>query len=425
MYSEKNNILQLTSLLKSYGIKEIVVCPGSRNAPLVHTFVKAGFNYYTVVDERSAGFFALGIILETRNPVAVCCTSGTALSNLSSAVAEAYYQELPLLVLSADRPVAWIGQMDGQTLPQPGLFGSLVKYSVQLPEPTDKDGEWYCNRLINEALLTLTHHGKGPVHINIPVSEPLFSFEAEEIPVSRSIITGIFSRPGITKELKDSWKHSGKVLIVVGQQLPGHGLDDILSQLASQKGCVILAETLANLASRPLFFTLFDTLLYADEEREKYRPELLITIGGHIVSKRLKAFLRRFPASCHWHINHTGEVVDTYQQVTHILEGEATEILSSFITEEEEGQIEASYLQTWTGGIQKIKERLSAYTPSAFSGLQVVRHLVDFLPLRVPLHIANSSSIRLFQLFEPKGDLISTITATGAPVVLTVHFLLL
>ena len=188
MYSDKKNILQLVALLIEHGVSNIVLCPGSRNSPIVHTLANHSFfNCHSVTDERSAGFFAVGLALHGGKPAAVCCTSGTALLNIHPAVAEAFYQKVPLVVISADRPAAWIGQMDGQTLPQPGVFGSLVKKSVQLPEiHTDQD-EWYCNRLINEALLELNHHGKGPVHINVPISEPLFQFTTPELPKVRVI----------------------------------------------------------------------------------------------------------------------------------------------------------------------------------------------------------------------------------------------
>lgn len=172
MYTDKKNILQLVALLEAHGVKKIVLCPGSRNIPLVHTFsTHSSFTCYPVTDERSAGFFAIGLALNGGGPAAVCCTSGTALLNLHPAVAEAFYQNVPLVVISADRPAAWIGQMDGQTLPQPGVFGNLVKKSVNLPEIYTDEDEWYCNRLINEALLETHHHGKGPVHINVPVTE--------------------------------------------------------------------------------------------------------------------------------------------------------------------------------------------------------------------------------------------------------------
>ena len=180
MYTDNKNILQLAALLEAYGITRVVLCPGSRNAPIVHTLSNhPGFVCHAMTDERSAGYFALGLALNSGKPVAVCCTSGTALLNLHPAVAEAFYQKVPLIVISADRPAAWIGQMDGQTLPQPEVFRSLVKKSVNLPEIHTEEDEWFCNRLINAALLETNHHGNRPVHITVPVSAPLFNSTTE------------------------------------------------------------------------------------------------------------------------------------------------------------------------------------------------------------------------------------------------------
>ena len=188
MYTDKKNILQLVALLEAHGITKVVLCPGSRNTPIVHTLSNhPNFTCYAVTDERSAGYFAIGLALNGGKPAAVCCTSGTALLNLHPAVAEAFYQNVPLVVISADRPAAWIGQMDGQTVPQPGVFQTLVKKSVNLPEIHTEEDEWYCNRLVNEALLETNHHGKGPVHINVPISEPLFQFTVDTLPEVRVI----------------------------------------------------------------------------------------------------------------------------------------------------------------------------------------------------------------------------------------------
>ena len=174
-------------------IDHVVLCPGSRNAPLVHTFVDAGFHCHEVTDERSAGFFALGLAECLDRPVAVCCTSGSAVLDLLPAVSEAYYHPLPLLVITADRPERWVGQMDGQTLPQFGAFGRLVRHAVQLPEPSWNDEDavnaeevWHCNRLINEALAEMKRWN-GPVHINVPISEPLFNFTRTELPDERIV----------------------------------------------------------------------------------------------------------------------------------------------------------------------------------------------------------------------------------------------
>src|SRR5574344_2524052 len=119
MFTTKRSVLELVALIKAHGIREVVLSPGSRNAPLSLTFAADPFfRCHSIVDERSAGYVALGMIQASRQPVVVCCTSGSALLNYGPAVAEAFYQKLPLIVVSADRTEAWIGQMDGQTIPQ-------------------------------------------------------------------------------------------------------------------------------------------------------------------------------------------------------------------------------------------------------------------------------------------------------------------
>ena len=170
MYSNKEQVNILTSLLVAHGMRHAVVCPGSRNSPIVHNLNECpDIACYPVTDERSAGFYALGMAQARRQPVVVCVTSGTALLNLAPAVAEAYYQHIPLVVISADRPAAWIDQLDGQTMPQPDALRRFVRKAVSLPEPHDDDTRWYCNRLVNEALIAAQQGGGGPVHINVPI----------------------------------------------------------------------------------------------------------------------------------------------------------------------------------------------------------------------------------------------------------------
>ena len=197
-----------------YGIRHVVLSPGSRNAPLIHTFTQhPGFTCYTVVDERSAAFFALGLSQKLHQPVATCCTSGTALLNYGPAIAEAFYQEIPLLVISADRPEAWIGQGDGQTIPQNGAFTAITKKSVQLPEPANDTDEWYCNRLVNEALIQLTANGNGPVHINVPLSEPLYQFTTSTLPETRKITLHTAKGEVETEPFQSVWNASSKRMV--------------------------------------------------------------------------------------------------------------------------------------------------------------------------------------------------------------------
>ena len=217
MYSNKENVNILTALLVAHGIRHAVVCPGSRNAPIVHNLNACpDITCYPVTDERSAGFYALGMSQALSKPVAVCVTSGTALLNLAPAVAEAYYQHIPLVVISADRPQQWIDQLDGQTLPQPDALGRFVRKAVSLPEPHDEETRWYCNRLVNEALV-INH---APVHINVPISEPLFDFTTEHLPTERRIsLTPADIPPHVLSHICRMFMQSRRPMLVAGQPL--------------------------------------------------------------------------------------------------------------------------------------------------------------------------------------------------------------
>jgi 2-succinyl-5-enolpyruvyl-6-hydroxy-3-cyclohexene-1-carboxylate synthase len=408
MYANKKNVLQLIALLKAHGIRQIVLSPGSRNSPLLHSFaIDSFFTCHAVVDERSAGFYAIGVILHTGEPVAVCCTSGTAALNLSPPVAEAFYQQLPLLALTADRPAAWIGQRAGQTLPQPGMYNTLVKKSVQLPEINTPEDEWYCNRLINEALAELNHHTPAPVHINIPLSEPLFDYTAGALPEVRSIrrylpgvnMEGLMEKEGFTARFQ---KYTKK-MILAGQS--GQQTEDILrlvEKLSREKGCVILGECLSNIHS-PHVIGNFDSLLYAlpKEEHKIYAPDLLITFGGHIVSKRIKHFLQTNKPKEHWHISPSGEITDLFQHLTHSIEAGVSVFLDYLASHggAEKDKEEPAYASLWDNARKKLPPPGNI---SGFSDLLVVKEWLEAIPGNASIHLANSSSVRLARLFPFK-----------------------
>lgn len=404
MYSEKRNVLQLVALLKAHGITHIVLPPGSRNSPLIHSFATDGdFTCYSVVDERSAGFFALGVILATGKPAVVCCTSGTAALNLGPAVAEAFYQELPLLAITADRPEAWIGQMDGQTIPQVNLFGKMTRKSVQLPEIKNSEEEWYCNRLINEAILSLSGRAKGPAHINIPLGEPLFGFNEPTLPAVR-VIRRSDSMRDATLQGEHPHGYAGrfasfsKRMIIVGQLPPNHGLDESLERLRTQSGVVIITEQLSNSSIEAT--SSFDTLLYclSEEQRKEFTPELVITVGGHIVSKRLKQWIRTAYIREHWHVSPAGEVVDTFQRVTDIIECDH-KIFLDHLAGASSNASSQTFRQRWEEACASIDE-----PKASFSDLFAVGQLMDALPNGVSLHLANSNSVRLAQMFKIRKD---------------------
>lgn len=399
MYSDKKNILQLVALLKAHGVRKLVLCPGSRNAGLVHTLANVeGFTCYSVTDERSAGFFAIGLSLQGGGPAAVCVTSGSALLNLHPAVAEAYYQQVPLLVISADRPAAWIGQMDGQTLPQPGVFGSLVKMSVNLPDIHTEEDEWYCNRLINEAILELDHHGRGPVHINVPVSEPIYRFTVKELPEVRVLTRyqGLNMYDRDYSQLIERLNQYSRRMVVVGQL----NLIYLFSKEVTRhlyKHFVWLTEHLSNRTVPGKAIKNFDAALSAmsAEKQLEMAPELLITYGGHLVSKQLKKYLRNHPPKEHWHIAADGKVADVFGCLTTVIEMDPFEFLEKvapLINAANSG-----YPTSWEAFCQAVPAPQFPY-----SEMSAIGSLLQSMPEEASLHLANSSAVRYAQLYPLK-----------------------
>ena len=394
MFSSKLNIQQLTSLRLKSGIDTVVVCPGNRNAALVHNFHAASMTCYEVTDERSAGFFALGLIeANGGKPVAVCCTSGSAVLNLAPSVSEAFYRPLPLMVITADRPEMWIGQMDGQTMDQTKAFSGFVNKSVSLPEPNNEEERWYCNRLINEALVSLTLT-RGPVHVNVRISEPMFDFSSRELPDERLVSVCGYSCGDmrLSDRLTDIIKASSRPMILVGQMLPETASTCVsaLKKLA-ERGVMILAETLSNVhvddELRQLVRYDFDDVL---SHGEPVRPDLLITFGGHVVSKRIKAYLRKEAIRCHIHVDKNSNVVDTYMSLTDKVMSEPSDFLA-LLCDLLPSDVSEDYRKSWSAG--HVKE-----------DVPVLGRLFSELSDEWTLHLANSSTVRKVQrIFNNKN----------------------
>ena len=375
MYSNKDNVNILTALLVAHGIRHAVVCPGSRNAPIVHNLNECpDIRCFPVTDERSAGFYALGMSQCLHQPVAVCVTSGTALLNLAPAVAEAYYQHQPVVVISADRPERWIDQLDGQTLPQPDALGRFVRKAVSLPEPHDDEERWYCNRLVNEALMVRN----APVHINVPITEPLFHFTVDSLPQERRI------------EL-------------IPADMQPHTLSHVVRMFMQAK-CPML------IAGQPMNPNLDEAVCMVEND-ERYVPDFVLYTGGSIVSKRLKHFLRKAKET--WVINETGEVTDTFMNLTHVIVGEGTVVADQvrFMLEQQPHP----FVQLWDELLAKVRTRAVAYEPaysqmaavkyfeSQCSTSNVQRSMVNVQRSMVngqcSTHYANSSAIRLANIY--------------------------
>jgi 2-succinyl-5-enolpyruvyl-6-hydroxy-3-cyclohexene-1-carboxylate synthase len=405
--TNKQHINRLLSILEQAGINDYVISPGSRNAPLVIALAsRKGVNCYSVVDERSAGFYALGMAIQTGKPCAVVCTSGSAVLNYAPAVAEAYYQKVPLLVLSADRPRNMVDIGDSQTINQEGVFRNFCRKSFQLnEEPLSQDDLIHNRRMISEACSLLSSSSPEPVHINIPLVEPLYveSHDAEsDFLIRKHLLVPCLSSS--QKELfKKQWETSTKRMIIVGQMnKPSEELNKTLERLSLEQDTVVLTETTSNVHSDTFVSCIDRTITgMTDTDKNQLAPNLLIYIGGAIVSKKIKAYLRESSPTYSWFVNESGEFMDTFLNLTDVIPCEATGFLSSFI----ESPIKsAGYSGLWKNlSDKKSMEKADFLNSAPYSDLKVFEFLLKNLPQGANLHVANSSPIRYVQLFDAEN----------------------
>ncbi len=402
-------IYDIAEICARKGIEHVVLCPGSRCAPLTLAFSRQGsFKMHVFSDERSAGFIALGLAQQTKQPVVVICTSGSALYNLAPAVSEAYFSEIPLVILSADRPSEWIGQHDGQTIFQQSIFGKHVKGSYQLPqEYTPADNAWAINRMVNEAINLSQLQKHGPVHINAPFREPLYPAKGESITFSKDlrIIDSQPSEAQLSESTKkiftEHWKTYNKILIVCGQEDKDSALHQLLRYNAEKHALPVIADILSNQHGLENSIQHADSFLgFAPEKlKESLQPELLITVGKSIISKQVKLFLRKYTPIVHWHIQEAGEVADTYQHLSHTV-FVTPETFFTFLStldkkESFDRQKKENYKQLWALEESKCIEVTNNFFPQTeLNEFEVVKEVVTNLPSDCHLHLANSMSVR-------------------------------
>ena len=289
MTSSKTNVSLLANIFIKRGLSDIIISPGSRNAPLVIAFAgRKDIRALSIVDERSAAFFALGMAQQLGRAVAIACTSGSAVLNYAPAIAEAYYQKIPLLVLTADRPPELIDHGDGQTIRQKDVYRNYIKKSFELPVVVDDPAtfqiaEQVINRAIDETMIP----EPGPVHINIPLREPLYGKTDEDISGRAFHIEQVLEEPDDEEMevISKRWNNSEKVLIITGQMSPDSILNGRLKALAKLDNIVVLSETTSNLVGHN-FIDCIDNVVSTidDDESSDFQPDLLISLGGQVVS---------------------------------------------------------------------------------------------------------------------------------------------
>lgn len=403
--SDKEGIRILTDVLAQHGVRRVVLSPGSRNAPLLMAFARdKRIEHYVILDERSAAFFALGMAQQSGEPVALACTSGTAPLNYGPAIAEAYYQRLPLIVITADRPVEWIDQEDSQTIRQYGLYNNIIKASYQLPaELREEDDKWYANRLVNDAINYALKGRKGPVHINVPLHEPLYGQQV--YPKDRSRLVEYVDTTGcLTPERRDCFAQrfnaSSRVMILAGFQLPNRRLQECLYRLTAFGQVVVVSETPANVGPED-HIGMIDRVLSTIPENEKagFAPDLLITCGGSLISRQMKTFLRQYHPAEHWSIDRSEHPADTFKALTTQIDMEAADFFSQL--EKQAVNRDSGYRALW-----QEKKKVSTVLHNRFarqvdwSDWLAFSLILKNIPAGTALQLANSTPIRYAQLLE-------------------------
>lgn len=409
MSSRFQSIYDIAALCAKKGLTEAILCPGSRCAPLTLAFTRhPDIRCRTISDERSAGFIAVGIAQQVKQPTILVCTSGTAAYNFSPAVAEAYFSKRPLVVFTADRPTEWIGQQDGQTIYQAELFGNHVKKYYQLPQEYDHaDNLWAINRMVNEAINLARQEPQGPVHINVPFREPLYPTAKEAFTYSSAI--RVMEEEASSFELNDSqkkhvmeaWPSYHNVLLVAGQLDTNPALIHSLTDFFLHHNVPIVGDIISNLHSIDKLVRHADLFLGQCPEGilKTLKPDLLITFGQSTLSKSLKQFLRKYRPAAHWHIQPTGSVADTFQSITKIIQATPAsffDFLSSIPKEETfENQKQNNYNKLWEVEERRILRSLEDYFPQKnFGELELVKEVIKNIPQNSNLHLANSMSVR-------------------------------
>ena len=398
-YSSKRSIQILAHLLQQYGIADIVISPGSRNAPLaIHFSEVDSFNCYSIVDERSAAFVAMGMAKSEKKPVAITCTSGSAVVNYYPAVTEAFYQNIPLLVLTADRPTDFVDIFDGQTIRQKDVFHQHSYGDFQLLEDSKENAEDINFDTIKKAI-ELCFEKQGPVHINIPLEEPLYELVSELPPFPTVEKTIRHKEYEVPSNLIAEWHTSQRIMILVGTRDYSPELENQLTQLVKNHSVVVLSEANSNLYHEK-FFRHIDRYIFnfTDEDYKTYAPDLLITVGQNVVSKKVKQFLRSARPKQHWHLDEVWQP-DTYFSLTEKVEVKPEVFFSKllkFINLEPR-----PYFNLWDVLRDKKDAKHQQFLNTVeFSDFYFFNKASQTVPENYNIHFANSSAIRYAQLFD-------------------------
>ena len=406
MTTNKIGVQHLANILYEKGLRTAILSPGSRNAPLTVAFNRhPGIECLSIIDERSAAFFALGMAQQSQKPVAIISTSGSAALNYAPAIAEAYYQQIPMLVITADRPTEFIDQAEGQSIRQKNIFSNYIKGSFELPQEIHSDNDqWYNDRMVSEAYNLATDQQMGPIHINAPLREPLYDDGNPSL--SKTKIIGnekteqALPKPALQK-LAEKWNSLPQIMILTGMLTPNMELNHVLNKVADINASIVLTETTSNLSGEK-FFPCIDKVVASLVKREAadFAPDLLITFGNQVISKMVKSMLRENPPKEHWHIDPSGKAPDTFKGLTKVIPMKATRFFTDILPLLKEG--DPAYFNLWKERDLQNEAKHQTYIEQVpFSDLKAMEKILQAIPEFSNLQMANSTSVRYVQLFRP------------------------
>ena len=405
-------VVNIAEICARKGVENVVLSPGSRCAPLTIAFARhGGFTVRTVSDERAAAFIALGMAITTGKPTVLVCTSGTAALNYAPAVAEAFYQQVPLLVLTADRPTEWIDQLDGQTIRQQNVFGQHIKQSYTFPlDLSHPDAVWYSERMVSEALNEAVAFPAGPVHINVPLREPFYPTQGEEVTYNTEVkiieeeTQEFLLSQNVSLKLQEEILKYNRVVVVAGQEKYNlHQLKSLYA-FSQSTGAVIVGDTISNIHEMPSVVRHQDVFLACPdaEKLKQLQPDLLITFGKSVISKSLKLYLRKYKPEAHWHIQPAGHMADTFKALTKVVR---CAVPSFFYSLSGSIKNKAAFTRAWQGMNEKAAQFLETYTSNAiYSELSAVAKVMQHLPVKSNLHLANSMAVRYANIIGLKPE---------------------
>ena len=401
MYSNIPSVQVMMSLLKAHDIFDVVLSPGGSDIPFVHSFeADPEFRCYSVVDERSAAYFAMGIAQEKKRACACVCTSGTAVCNYLAGVTEAFYQSVPIVVITADKNPDYQGQLETQKIEQRNIFDGVVKRSVSLPVCHDAQDRWVCNRLVNEALLELDHHGRGPVHINVPLVGTMTTFDCEELPKERVVERiEIKDNTRCWMEKIEELSRYKKILVIVGQNVDYSNKDiDNMRKFYKLFNCVFAVEHVSNVNFDGCVYTYPISEMMSTAALNILRPELVISLGNNTAAYGWKNnFRKNYKDMKSWVVNETGIVRDSYKSLTTIFECSESmffDIISEMF-EDCDSEIEHTYYEMWQSEVKKIE-----LPEFEFSNFYVAQKLTSIIPANSILHLAIQYSTRTMHYFK-------------------------